>query len=48
MKVYTVVDNSQEVLKTTDKLKAFEELYRLYKKYDDKQTWFRIDEDELQ
>lgn len=48
MKVYTIVDDSENVLVTTDRLKAPEKVYALARKYDDKQTYFWCEEKELQ
>lgn len=47
MKVYRVIDNTELVLTTTDRLKALEKVYSLSKKYEDKQTWFWSEEDEI-
>lgn len=47
MKVYRIVDDSDIVLVTTDRLKALEKMYLLAKKYEDKQTWFWSEEDEI-
>lgn len=48
MKVYQVIDNSETVLTTTDRLKALEALYDLQKKYSDKQSWFDVWESEIE
>ena len=47
MKMYTVVDNATPVLTTTDLRKAQEAVYNLARKYDDKQSWFWVTEEEL-
>lgn len=48
MKIYKVVDNTEVVIVTTDRLKALEAVYLLVQKYAEKQTWFWVDEDEIQ
>ena len=45
MKIYRVVDDGVVTRTCVDRLAALEELYRLYKKYNDKQEWFHIDEE---
>ncbi len=47
MKVYEVVDNSEVVLTTTDRLKMLEKVYELSQKYENEQTWFWATEKEL-
>jgi len=47
MIIYTVVDNSKDVLVTTDRLKMLEKLFDMVRKYEDKQTWFWINEAEI-
>jgi hypothetical protein len=47
-KLYKVVDDAREVLVTADKIKAALRLYDIVKKYEDKQTWFWVEEAELE
>jgi len=47
MIIYTVVDNSTNALITTDRLKMLEKLFDMVRKYEDKQTWFWVDEAEI-
>lgn len=47
MKVYRVVDDGIVVLTTTDEIKAALLLKKLAQKYESKQTWFWVDEEDL-
>jgi len=46
-KVYRVVDNGTVILTTTDRIKAALFIMNLAEKYEDKQTWFWFDIEEL-
>ncbi len=47
MKIYKVIDNAVQVTVTADRLVMLEALYKLVKKYQDKEDWFDVWEDEI-
>lgn len=46
-KIYRVVDNGTNILTTTDRIKAALAVMELAAKYEDKQTWFWCDVENL-
>ena len=47
MKVYSIIDDAIKVKVTSDRMEMLEALYKLFKKYENKQSWFDVWEDEI-